>query len=326
MKHDIFVSHASEDKAAIVRPLVQALAALGLRVWYDEDMIKGGDSIREAIDRGLRDTRNAVVILSPAFLKKRWTQWELNALVQRFNDTATRQRGRLIPIWHNVSKDEISSFSPPLADIAALQSVDGINAIALKISDQILPKSRSRQDKGGVTNVDIRILEACADAFLRFLRSSLKSDGLEISVYIVNKRGDTLRLRYPRSDGHGTPSYKLPSKSEGGGLTGWVIKRGKPLKFNRERTDESAAAASLPSHFVERERVRSLIAAPIKRSEEGKPVGVFNISSIEEGLFERERDFLMNEFVPLAMAVFGAILNRTADRGSSKHADGPDAP
>jgi hypothetical protein len=37
MKHDLFIAHASEDKAEVVRPLVQSLASLGLRVWYDED-------------------------------------------------------------------------------------------------------------------------------------------------------------------------------------------------------------------------------------------------------------------------------------------------
>jgi TIR domain len=320
MKHDIFVSHASEDKAQIVRPLVQALAALGLRVWYDEDMIKGGDSIREAIDRGLRDTRNAVVVLSPEFLKKRWTQWELNALVQRFNNTQTRHRGKLIPIWHNVSKDEISRFSPPLADIAAFPSIDGIDVIALKIRDQVLPKSRSQQGSSGTTNVDVRMLGVCADAFLRFLRLSLRSDGLEMSVHILNKRADTLLLEYPRSAVHSTPSFKVPSRSTRSGLTPWVVKGARPLKFDRDQSKESAG-----TRFVEREPVRSMIAAPIKHHKGGRPVGVFNISSVEEGLFERETDFLMSEFLPLVTAVFEALLNPGADRMSRKHATGADA-
>jgi hypothetical protein len=33
---DVFVSHASEDKEAIARPLAESLRARGLRVWYDD--------------------------------------------------------------------------------------------------------------------------------------------------------------------------------------------------------------------------------------------------------------------------------------------------
>lgn len=35
-EHDVFISHASEDKDAIVRPLANALVNEGLDVWYDE--------------------------------------------------------------------------------------------------------------------------------------------------------------------------------------------------------------------------------------------------------------------------------------------------
>src|SRR5680860_389784 len=42
--HDVFISHATEDKDEIVRPLATALAAKGLRVWYDEFELRIGDS------------------------------------------------------------------------------------------------------------------------------------------------------------------------------------------------------------------------------------------------------------------------------------------
>jgi hypothetical protein len=34
--HDVFISHASEDKDDFVRPLANALIEQGLNVWYDE--------------------------------------------------------------------------------------------------------------------------------------------------------------------------------------------------------------------------------------------------------------------------------------------------
>ncbi len=48
--HDVFISHASEDKDEIVRPLANALIAEGLTVWYDEFSLKIGDSLRRKID------------------------------------------------------------------------------------------------------------------------------------------------------------------------------------------------------------------------------------------------------------------------------------
>jgi hypothetical protein len=52
-EYDVFISHASEDKEGIVRPLANALKNEGLRVWYDEFELKIGDSLRRKIDRGL---------------------------------------------------------------------------------------------------------------------------------------------------------------------------------------------------------------------------------------------------------------------------------
>jgi TIR domain len=76
-KYDIFLSHASEDKASIARPLADRLRALGLRVWFDELTLRIGDKLRESIDKGLRDSNYGVIILSKSFFSKNWTKIEL---------------------------------------------------------------------------------------------------------------------------------------------------------------------------------------------------------------------------------------------------------
>lgn len=126
MQHDVFICHASEDKAALVRPLAEALRAQHVDVWYDEFSLKVGDSLRQAIDRGLAGSRYGVVVLSPAFLAKPWANWELNGLVSR---VMLEQRSLLLPIWHGVGPQEVAEFSPPLADIRALQSRDGLDTL-----------------------------------------------------------------------------------------------------------------------------------------------------------------------------------------------------
>jgi hypothetical protein len=42
---DVFISHAREDKAAVAKPLAEALSRAGLRVWLDEQEISLGDVI-----------------------------------------------------------------------------------------------------------------------------------------------------------------------------------------------------------------------------------------------------------------------------------------
>lgn len=118
MAYDVFVSHAWEDKKEFAEPLAQSLQHLGFRVWYDDFQLKVGDSLRRSIDRGLVNSRYGVVVLSSAFFAKNWPQYELDGLVAREMSGAKV----ILPIWHKVSKDEVLSYSPSLADKLALNS------------------------------------------------------------------------------------------------------------------------------------------------------------------------------------------------------------
>lgn len=109
---DVFISHASEDKAEVVRPLAEALRNGGLDVWYDEFELRIGDSLRRKIDAGLARSRFGVVVLSKAFFGKGWTNYELDGLVTR---TVSGDQ-ILLPIWHNITKQELIGYSPSLAD------------------------------------------------------------------------------------------------------------------------------------------------------------------------------------------------------------------
>ncbi len=77
---DVFISHASEDKDDVVRPLAEKLAGLGVRAWVDEQRLRLGDSLRERIDAGLSQSDFGIVVLSPFFFAKRWPKKELNGL------------------------------------------------------------------------------------------------------------------------------------------------------------------------------------------------------------------------------------------------------
>ena len=132
--YDLFLSHASEDKEAIARPLYSALIAQGLSVWFDEAVLKLGDSLRRKIDEGLSKCRFGVVVLSPTFLSKQWPQRELDGLVAR--ETASGEKA-ILPIWHEIDREGVLKYSPTLADRLAARSEEGIDALVQKILEAI---------------------------------------------------------------------------------------------------------------------------------------------------------------------------------------------
>lgn len=115
-KYDIFISHASEDKDAIVRPLATILERLTVRVWYDEFSLQLGDSLTASIDKGLQESRYGLVVLSKAFLSKRWPEYEYRSLMTREIDGERA----ILPLWYNITKEDVKNFSLYLADIKAL--------------------------------------------------------------------------------------------------------------------------------------------------------------------------------------------------------------
>jgi len=126
---DLFISYASEDKEIIARPLANSLTNMGLKVWYDEFNLKLGDSLRRKIDEGLSKSRFGLVILSHHFFNKEWPQKELDGLTSReINGNKV-----ILPIWHEITKEDVLNYSPILADKVALSSTIGIHELAKKI-------------------------------------------------------------------------------------------------------------------------------------------------------------------------------------------------
>ena len=131
---DVFISHASEDKDDLGHPLALALKDTGLKVWYDEFELKIGDSLRRKIDQGLANSRVGIVVISHAFIKKGWTNYELDGLVTK----SVTQEQVLLPIWHNISKNEVIDYSPSLADkVARNTATHTVEEIAQEIYDLI---------------------------------------------------------------------------------------------------------------------------------------------------------------------------------------------
>jgi hypothetical protein len=143
-KWDIFISHASEDKEAVARPLAESLRRSFVRVWLDEHQLMLGDSLSRKIDEGLAESHFGVVILSPAFFGKHWPMTELAGL------RAREEAGLkvILPVWHNVDKPTVAKFSPPLADVFAVNTANGINNIASDILNVVIDRLGSLNETG----------------------------------------------------------------------------------------------------------------------------------------------------------------------------------
>lgn len=137
--YDVFISHASEDKESVARPLANALVKSGVSVWYDEFELKIGDSLRRKIDNGLAHSNFGIVVISKNFINKGWTNYELDGLITR-SLTGEQQ---LLPIWHEITKQEVIDYSPSLADkVARNTATNTIEEIAEEIAELITARKK----------------------------------------------------------------------------------------------------------------------------------------------------------------------------------------
>ena len=118
-KPQAFISHDSRDKEEIARKLAYGLSSRLCTVWYDEYSLKIGDSLRDSIEKGIKEAKKCILVLTPNFLNNLgWTKKEFDSIFKR--ELIYNQR-IILPIWHNVSKEQIYEFSPALADTVALK-------------------------------------------------------------------------------------------------------------------------------------------------------------------------------------------------------------
>lgn len=113
-----FISHDSRDKEAVARPIAVNLQKMLCPVWYDEFSLKVGDSLRESIEKGLKECKKCVLVLSPNFLSNNgWTKREFNSV---FTREILEETTLVLPVWYQVTKEDVYDYSPSLLDVKAL--------------------------------------------------------------------------------------------------------------------------------------------------------------------------------------------------------------
>jgi RNA-directed DNA polymerase len=76
--YEIFISHASVDKAEIARPVFEACGRAGLKAFLDETHIGWGDSFTDKINTALGAARTVLAVISANSVTKEWPLLEVN--------------------------------------------------------------------------------------------------------------------------------------------------------------------------------------------------------------------------------------------------------
>ena len=180
MDYDVFISHASEDKESVARPVARHLQELGLKVWIDECELTLGDSLRRKIDAGLARSRYGVVVLSPAFFGKEWPNKELDGLVAREDGS-----GKVVlPVWHNVNASDVLKYSPILAGKVAVSTARGIPHVAAAVHAALqVSTGQSIEASAKLASLELETLERMrrdmltADSSRELRRASYEVEG-----------------------------------------------------------------------------------------------------------------------------------------------------
>lgn len=131
-----FLSHDSRDKDEVARPLVEQLGTLLCPLWYDEYSLRVGDSLTESIDRGIRESPKCVLILSPHFFENSgWTKAEFKAVMNRH----IQEGAIILPVWHDVTRDDVYAYSSFLVDIVASKTSSGLATVARELAAVLKP-------------------------------------------------------------------------------------------------------------------------------------------------------------------------------------------
>lgn len=129
-RRDLFLCHAWPDRQGSAAELYEALKSNGSTVWFSEqDLALGTLMIRE-IDKGLRNSRVGIVLVTPAML----ASLEAEGVAEKELAVLLNTR-RVIPVLRGVTFDELIDVSPMLASHSGLSTKEeSLDSVAAKIA------------------------------------------------------------------------------------------------------------------------------------------------------------------------------------------------
>ncbi len=134
-RRDLFLCHAWGDRRGAALEFYNLLTGLDVKVWFSEKDVPLGTPLMRQIDKGLKNSRAGIVLVTPALLQSLDAEGvadrELSVLLNS---------GRVIPVVHGTTFEELLDVSPMLASHAGLTTADydSLDLVATMIADTVL--------------------------------------------------------------------------------------------------------------------------------------------------------------------------------------------
>ncbi|MFW0797005.1 toll/interleukin-1 receptor domain-containing protein [Gordonia sp. CPCC 205515] len=129
-RRDLFLCHAWDDRENSAKELYGHLKSNGASVWFSEEDLPLGSLMIREIDRGLRNSRVGIVLVTPALL----ASIEAAGVAEKELAVLLSTR-RVIPVLHGVDFDELNDVSPMLASHAGLNTKgSSLDHVAAKVA------------------------------------------------------------------------------------------------------------------------------------------------------------------------------------------------
>jgi TIR domain len=137
--YDAFISFASED-SNFVTEVVVGLKRNGIKVWFAPITLSIGDNLLDSIEKGLNSSKYGILVISPRYLEKGWTNYEMDILLRQ----VIEQRKKILPIWFKATKEQVEARHSGLAGIVAITDISDISAVISKLVVSMTEAAPSR--------------------------------------------------------------------------------------------------------------------------------------------------------------------------------------
>lgn len=137
-EYDVFISQANKDKEELIEELYTALEKLGVKIFYDKEVLEWGDKWKDKILEGTKKAEFAIIVISENFFDREWTERELVEFLNRQNRNGQKL---ILPILHI---EKLKEKYPSIADIQAVDSAKySCDQIALLFARQLIKRLKA---------------------------------------------------------------------------------------------------------------------------------------------------------------------------------------
>ena len=259
----LFISHASEDKETFANALAESLKADSkFDVWYDTWSLLVAQSLLKQISKGLRQCQYGIVVLSKHFFAKKWPQNELDGLF----DLEPADHSLILPIWHEINKEEVSQYSPILAARVATKSEWGVKRLVSDLKRSIEVGERTKEISSPL-GLQIRAFQDTAGAQELYKKWAWSPGGIQ-AVWTEWARISEIATGI--LDTHDEKRFEVKS---GQNFANWIQVTGPIFTTDQTRLDGSHVPIL---HFDLREMaMNSIFTARCTRRVALQPPGIF---------------------------------------------------